>query len=195
LGAAIHTPTYYFSMRDNWNSMMTSELGYEDVTYYYDESPLGEYRYHMATPFRAIGSIAFIVGSYGLVTAEYEYVNYNQARFYDSESGYSDLNEEIKGKYTSPVNVRAGTEWRIQNFRVRGGFGYYGSPYEAGNKRGEKFLFSGGAGYRGKYFFCDLAFIWSQTKDDYYFYDPALTNPSRNIYTTNTIVTTFGVRF
>ncbi len=197
IGAAIHTPTYYGNMRDSWNSQMTAEIAYEKntITTNYQESPLGTYDYQMTTPFRAIGSIAFIIGSYGLVSGEYEYVNYNQARFYDSSNGYNDLNKEIKAKYTSPVNVRAGTEWRIQNFRVRGGFGYYGSPYQSGIKTGEKYLVSGGLGYRGKHFFCDLAYIWSQTKDDYYFYDSALVNPSHNIYTAHSVVATFGVRF
>ena len=197
IGAAIHTPTYYGNMQDIWNSQMTSQLEFtkgiiETTT---KDSPIGNYDYQMVTPFRAIGSVAFIVGSYGLVSAEYEYVNYNQTRFYDSTSGYSDLNKEIKAKYASPVNVRAGTEWRIQNFRVRGGFGYYGSPYQSGVKTGEKYLVSGGIGYRGKYFFCDLAYVWSQTKDDYYFYDPSLVNPSKNIYTDNSVVATIGVRF
>jgi hypothetical protein len=191
IGAAIHTPTYYGNMRDNWNSQMQSKLTFIDTTAY---SPLGSYDYQMVTPFRAIGSIAFIAGSYGLVSAEYEYVNYNQARFYDSRSGYSDLNKEIKAKYASPVNVRIGTEWRIQDFRIRGGFGYYGSPYQTGIS-GERYLISGGLGYRGKYFFCDLAYIWSQTKDDYYFYDSSLVNPSSNTYIDHTMVATIGVRF
>ena len=43
---------------------------------------LGEYDYQMSTPFRAIGSIAFTIGNIGLISGEYEYVNYNQARFY-----------------------------------------------------------------------------------------------------------------
>jgi hypothetical protein len=202
IGAAIHTPTFYGNMRDNWNSSMTSVLNYttnsnnsatDEVTY--QESPLGTYDYQMTTPFRAIGSLAFIIGSYGLITGEYEYVNYDQARFYNSSSSYSDLNDQIKSTYTSPVIVRAGTEWRIMNFRIRGGFDYYGSPYSSGNLTGKKYQVSGGIGYRGQHFFCDLAYIWSQVKDDYYLYDPALVNPSQNTYTQNSVVATFGVRF
>ena len=197
IGAAVHTPTYFGNMRDSWNSQMTAEIAYEKniITTNYQESPLGSYDYQMMTPFRAIGSVAFIVGTYGLVSAEYEYANYNQARFYDSKSCYSDLNKEIQTKYSSPVNIRTGTEWRIRDFRVRGGFGYSGSPYKTGNKTGEKFLASGGLGYRGKYFFCDLAYVWSQTKDDYYFYDSALVNPSKNVYTSHSVVATLGIRF
>ena len=195
IGAAIHTPTYYGNMRDNWNSQMSGQLGYDNVFTNTQQSPLGSYDYQMTTPFRAIGSVAFIIGTYGLISGEYEYVNYNQARFYDQNSGYNDLNKQISAAYTSPVNVRAGTEWRIEDFRIRGGFGYYGSPYQSGPKTGEKYVVSGGVGYRGKYFFCDLAYVWTQTKDDYYFYDSSLVNPSSNTYTDNSVVATFGVRF
>jgi hypothetical protein len=202
IGAAIHTPTYYAFMRDYWNSDMTSVLNFytnsndpSRDTVAYQSSPLGNYDYQMATPFRAIGSIAFIIGSYGLISGEYEYVNYNQARFYDSGTGYSEINDNIKSKYKSPVIVRAGTEWRIMDFRVRGGFGYWGSPFANGSNSGEKYQVSGGIGYRSKYFFCDLSYVWSQTKSDYYLYDPSLVDPSKNDYYGNTIVATFGVRF
>jgi hypothetical protein len=160
-------------------------------------SPDGYYEYQMSTPFRAIGSLAFIIGQYGLISAEYEYVNYDQARFYSYEnsSEFTGVNEDIKASYKSPLNIRAGTEWRIKDFRVRGGFGYYGKPYQSDIDTGEKFVASGGIGYRSKYFFADLTYVWSQTKDNYYFYDSNLVNPSINKLFTNVILTTFGVRF
>jgi hypothetical protein len=196
IGVAAHTPTYYGNMRDSWNSVMTSNFTdstqWNATTY----SPLGSYDYHMATPFRAIGSLAVTIGQFGLITGEYEYVNYNQARFYAVDtSNYSDVNSDIKSKYTSPVNVRFGTEWRIQYFRVRAGFGYYGSPYKSGINSGEQYVISGGIGFRSKYFFADAGYSWSQMKSDYYFYDSALVNPSKNTIYYNNIFMTFGVRF
>jgi hypothetical protein len=196
IGAAIHTPTYYGYMRDDWNSDITSVFSDNPQWSNTQYSPLGTYRYHMTTPFRAIGSLAFIISKYGLLSAEYEYVNYNQARFHSSdEYSYESVNGDIKSSYSSPVNVRAGTEWRILNFRVRGGFGYYGSPYGAGSTVGERWVASGGVGYRGKYFFVDMAYTWSKMTQDYYFYDPTLVNPSKNTLRSNLISTTFGVRF
>ena len=196
IGAAIHTPTYYGNMKDSWNSSMTSV--FKDSTQWNRTiySPLGYYDYQMATPFRAIGSLAFTIGNYGLISAEYEYVNYNQARFYSGDtSNFSSVNSEIKSSYTSPVNVRFGTEWRIDHFRVRGGFGYYGTPYKSGSSTGEQFVISGGIGYRAKYWFFDAGYSWTQMKSDYYFYDPTLVNPSHNTLYSNNIFATFGVRF
>jgi hypothetical protein len=196
IGAAIHTPTWYWSMRDSWNSSIasafTDSTQWNSIVY----SPLGNYDYQMATPFRAIGSVAFTIGSYGLISAEYEYVNYNQARFYSKDNtSFSDVNDVIKSSYKSPVNVRFGTEWRIYHFRIRGGFGYYGSPYTSGTNNGEQFVVSGGFGYRAKYWFVDTGYSWSQMKSDYYFYDPTIVNPSQNTLYSNNIFTTFGFRF
>ena len=195
IGASIHTPTYYGNMKDNYNSYMFASFDSLASTPQY--SPLGYFNYQMATPFRAIGSLAFIIGQYGLISAEYEYVNYNQARFYSTEgsSVFQDVNDEIKASYKTPLNIRFGTEWKIQDFRVRGGFGYYGTPYQSGLNTGERYVASGGIGYRGKHFFADLTYVWSQTKQEYYFYNRTLVNPSYNTLSSNTILTTFGLRF
>lgn len=197
IGVAVHTPTWYGNMKDTWNSYMFASFDSLESTPQY--SPDGYYEYRMLTPFRAIGSMAFIIGQYGLFSAEYEYVNYNQARFYTYEgsSVFSNENENIKASYKTPVNIRCGTEWRIRDLRLRGGFGYYGSPYQDNINDGEKFVASGGIGYRGKHFFFDLSYVWSQTRDKNYLYtyDPGLAEPSYNKLVTNTILTTFGFRF
>jgi hypothetical protein len=105
------------------------------------------------------------------------------------------VNEEIKASYKTPLNIRVGTEWKIQNFYLRGGFGYYGKPYKSDIYTGEKYVASGGFGYRGKHLFADISYVWSQMKEEYYLYDPALVNPSHTTLSSNTILTTFGVRF
>jgi hypothetical protein len=192
IGVAIHTPTYYSNMRDSWNSTMTGEF---DSGSNSSSSPLGSFDYHLTTPFRAIGSIAFIVGKFGLVSGEYEYVDYSKSSFSASDASFSDVNSNIKNKYKSPLNLRFGTEWRIQNFLLRGGFGYYGSPYQSGINTSEMYVASFGCGYRVNHFFVDMTYRWAQSKEDYYFYDPIMVNPSQNRYTTNTLTATVGFRF
>ena len=195
IGASIHTPTYYGFMRDNYNSSMIATFDSLNSTPQY--SPDGYYDYQMMTPFRAIGSLAFIIGQFGLVSAEYEFVNYDQARFYSSGTNeFTGVNDEIKAKYKIPLNLRFGTEWRIWDFRIRGGFGYSGTPYvNSQSNIGERFSASGGIGYRGRYFFTDLTYVWSQMKKEYYFYDSNLVNPSHNTQTSSTIIGTLGFRF
>ena len=194
IGVAVHTPTYYSNMRDNWNSYVDAQFDPPLVSNI-QSSPDGVNNYQMTTPFRAIGSLAFIISKYGLVSAEYEYVNYNQARISATGEDFSGVTTSIKNDYTSPVIIRAGTEWRISDFRIRGGFGYSGSPYKSGINTGERYMASGGIGYRGKHLFADISYVWSQMSENYYLYDMTLVNPATIKYSTHSATITLGVRF
>ena len=156
---------------------------------------MGNFDYTLTTPFRAMGSLAFIIGQYGLVSADYEYVNYSQASFSSSTESYKTVNDAIKSDYKSWGNIRIGTEWRITNFRVRGGFGYFSNPFTGGINNSERFQVSGGFGYRAKHFFADVTYVWSRMNQDYYMYDANMVNAAAISYYTNTVSTTIGFRF
>jgi hypothetical protein len=200
IGASIHTPTWYPSMYDQWSSSMQSTFTNTDWNSS-QFSPLGSYDYELRTPFRALGSLAFILGQYGLISADYEYVDYSQASFNSTYDSYTDVNNQIESDFKSWGNIRVGTEWRISNFRVRGGFGYFSNPskvinpYTGKTNNNEKYQASGGFGYRTKHFFADLTYVWSKTNQDYYLYDASMVNPANVSYYTNTVSTTVGFRF
>ncbi|MBM3403635.1 MAG: hypothetical protein FJY10_01950 [Bacteroidetes bacterium] len=195
VGAAIHTPTYFGNLQDDWNSSMLAT--YDSVLDPgLQKSPYGQYEYDLMTPWRAIGSLSFLIGQYGLISAEYEYVDYGRARFYaDEKDVFSDINKEISNKYLSPVNFRAGTEWRIGKVFLRAGYAYYGSPYKNGANDGMRYAISGGIGFRNNHFFADLGYTYSHQRDDYYLYDPNLVNPATIDYFTNNAIATFGIKF
>lgn len=193
-GASIHTPTWFPSMRDRWSASMQSTFTNAEWNAV-QGSPVGDYDYRLTTPFRAMGSLAFILGQYGLISADYEYVNYSQARFNSTYDSYDDVNHAISSDYRSWGNIRAGTEWRVSNFRIRAGFGYFSNPYTGGTNNSERYQVSGGLGYRAKHFFADVTYVWSRMNQDYYLYDPAMVNPALITYYTNTVSTTVGVRF
>jgi len=194
VGVSIHTPTWYPNMHDEWFSSIESNFtnsSWNTIQY----SPIGNYNYQLITPFRAMGSIAFIVGQYGLFSADYEYVNYSQGRFTSSGESYQDINREIQDSYQSWGNIRFGTEWRIQNLRIRGGFAYFSNPYKNGINNSERYQISGGLGYRGRHFFADVSYVWNSMKADYYLYDPALVAPAHITQYTSSVLTTIGFRF
>lgn len=194
IGASIHTPTWFPSMRDQWSSSMESTFTNTswNATQY---SPLGSFDYQLTTPFRAMGSVAFIIGQYGLVSADYEYINYGQAFFNSTSDNFRTVNDQIKTDYKSWGNIRVGTEWRMSNFRIRGGFGYFSNPYTGGTNNNERFQVSGGLGYRAQHFFADVTYVWSKMNQDYYLYDASMVNPAAISYYTNTVSATIGVRF
>jgi len=195
IGVAVHSPTWYPNMYDHWYS--TTSSYFKDSTQWNSivNSPAGDYYYYMRTPFRAIGSLAFIIGNYGLISAEYEYVNYSQAKLNASDYSFTDVNNEIQGSFRSWGNIRLGTEWRISDFRIRAGAAYYSNPYTAPGVDGVRYTISGGAGYRIKHFYADVTYQWAQSKEEYYLYNYAGMSPSVNTLTTSTVLTTIGFRF
>jgi hypothetical protein len=197
IGASIHTPTWYTNMHDEWFSSMQSNFKITswNATSY---SPLGYYDYRLRTPFRAMGSLAFIIGQYGMVSADYEYVDYSQARFNSNNDNYTDINGQISSTYKSWGNIRLGTEWCLGNFRVRGGFAYFSNPYTGAAAKinnTEKYQASGGFGYRSRYFFADVTYVWSRTQENYYLYDASMVPPAQLTLSTHSVLTTVGFRF
>jgi hypothetical protein len=196
IGVAIHSPTWYPNMHDHW---------YSTTSAYYDlgsglndnsqNSPVGDYSYYMRTPFRAIGSLAFVIGNFGLISAEYEYVNYSQGKLTAPDYSFTTENNDIKSSFQSWGNIRVGTEWRIADFRIRAGAAYYSNPYTTSGIDGARYTISGGAGYRIKHFYADVTYQWAQSKEEYYLYNYAGMLPSTNTLTTSTVLTTIGFRF
>jgi len=192
-GAAIHTPTWYPDVNDYYNSYMAAT--YDSVLNYPAQaSPEGFYNYQMMTPFRAIGSLALFIGNLGFISGEYEYVAYNQARYKAPGDDFEDINTVIRNDYSSPVNFRIGTEWRILIMRIRGGFGYYGSPDRSGDI-GPRYIISGGFGVHLQRFFADIAYQWTKSESQYYLYDLTMVNAANLTLYSHTITTTVGVKF
>ncbi|MCR4560170.1 MAG: hypothetical protein K5685_08835, partial [Bacteroidales bacterium] len=83
-GAAIHTPTW-FGVDDKFYATMTTQYKTEEYPFetmtgnYNDYDPLQ--KYNLQTPFKAIASAAFIAPGVGLLSFDYEYVDYSLMKF------------------------------------------------------------------------------------------------------------------
>lgn len=168
VGAAFHTPTY-FELTDRWETNTEADL---DGYYNQFNTPTGEYEYSLTTPLRAIGSLAFIIGSNGLISAEYEFVDYNSTmRLHASDYTFSAENRDIQYLYSGTSNLRFGTEWRVSNFSFRGGYALYGSPYGFEEKELRTNSYSLGVGFNAnRNFSLDLAYVYARRQQDYYLY-------------------------
>jgi long-subunit fatty acid transport protein len=189
IGAAFHTPTYYFSMRDSWYTNTTSDVFALSLGSQYFgnvESITGDYNYRLTTPMRFIGSVAFVIKEIGFISAEYEYADYSSAKFGASDYGFDVENTSIGSIFQATHNLRFGTEWRISKLSLRAGYAYYPSAYSTSPETGEAYndgsrrSFSGGIGYRWNDLALDFAYVRSTMKEDYYMYSYA--NPELDIY-------------
>jgi hypothetical protein len=226
-GVAIHSPTWY-SLTDIQNTSLTANT--ENYGIFYSGSATNtaqaqenQYEYSLRTPWRAVASATVMLGTMGFWSVDYEFVDYTSSRFNMDEGfstnvsynkSYQDaVNEVIKTYYTKASNVRTGLELRLDNFFLRGGFGYYGNPYSSGtydNRKlpnAQRLEFSGGLGIRFESTFIDFAFVHRQYTDNEQPYTLPQTNvantpyfgmivPTATIKTAqNNAVLTFGVKF
>ncbi len=192
IGAAFHSPTWYFSMRDTWSIYLSSELEWFSGD---TLMPVRTYKYKLTSPMRLIGSLGFVIKKMGFVSFEYEYVNYGQAKLNAKDYGFATENTNIGNYYTSTHNLRAGIEWRVSRFSLRGGYALYGSPYKNGLNDGARQSISGGLGYKADNFALDFAYVYSTKNEDYYFYTSNNSdyqpNPVQNTFTDQNFVLTF----
>lgn len=196
IGAAIHTPTSFYSIHDNYSNKVESKFANGDN--YDADSPDGEFDYKLTTPMKMTGGIAFIIGQLGLVSADYEYVDYSEARLRsDEDEDFFDANNNIRSNYTGAHNIRVGTEWIIDQFMIRGGYGMFGSPFKSGINDGEKTTYSFGVGIREKTYFIDFAYMYTKADEDYYLYNisSSLLNPVKNEMITQHFLMTLGWKF
>ncbi|MCF8301981.1 MAG: hypothetical protein K9I94_01795 [Bacteroidales bacterium] len=193
LGGAIHSPTFYSNLSDTWSASMTSQFDNGDS--YTQDSPQGNFDYDLETPWRAIGSMAIFIGQYGFVSADYEFVDYSNARLRSSSDQFFKANDAIRSSYTSVSNLRLGTEWVYDAFSIRGGYAIYGSPYQGGINDEELTSYTFGFGFREKDYFVDLAYVRNEYSTDYYLYSANLVDAAKLDHARSMFMITLGIRY
>ncbi|MBO4417932.1 MAG: hypothetical protein J5801_07465 [Bacteroidales bacterium] len=130
LGASYTTPTIY-NLTDRWSEYMAS--GFDGTTSCKpaeSESPVLSCDYRVKAPSRLSLGAAVVLGREGLISFDYERVNYGKTRmadnysdFNDSGNSYVDVNKDLS-TFCGNTNIfRVGAEWNIFNdFTLRGGF-------------------------------------------------------------------------
>jgi len=198
LGVAIHTPTFY---------NMTDYYSYEAQSYYYTPDSNGdtdyysngdgelESTYELYTPMRLITSAAVVIPKFGIVSADYEYVKYFQARLRSNDLNFDDVNDTIQNIYKSGHNLRLGAELRLSPLYLRGGLSYYSSPDRAG-KIGAISGYSFGLGIRTKNTFIDFGYNYSSNDLNYKLYEYETGIETSNLkYKNNMFCFTLGFSF
>lgn len=195
IGGAIHTPTYYWSMRDTWYTTHSADLEWTDPASI--SSITGNYEYELRTPMRLMGDFALIIGKVGLISAEYEFTDYSTARLNSRDYGFGDENSAVRQSYQATHNLRIGTEWRVDNMSLRAGYALYANPYSDNLNDGKRQSLSFGVGYNFGTFNVDFAYVRWIKNEDYYLYstDNYQTNAVENAYLGQNFALTLRSRF
>jgi hypothetical protein len=191
IGAAVHTPTF-FNMHDSWSNSMESKFDNINTT---STSPDGSFDYQITTPMREIGSIAIQIGQYGTISADYEFVDYSQARLSSKTYDFADENQNIMENYTATHNIKVGAEVVLGLFSIRGGYAIYGSPYKASADNGKRTAISAGFGIIDKGYFIDFGYVYTISKDNYNLFNANYIDAAKNKYSANSFLITMGFKF
>ncbi|HET6557616.1 MAG TPA: outer membrane protein transport protein [Prolixibacteraceae bacterium] len=206
LGVAFHTPTFY-KLNDLYDNSMESSITYDDgVTENTSAVPEkeGVYDYEIVTPMKTILSAALVVGKAGLISVDYEYVDYGTAELKNGSGGYNyfDENQAISKAYKPVGNLHVGGELRVnRSFSLRGGYEYFPSPYKASyldaynpNTTTSYSTFAGGFGFRQGGVFFDAAYKHVVSDENTKLY-PGAAHMALYDTNKNNVVFTLGFRF
>lgn len=216
LGLAVHTPSFY-NITESYSVFVETDTENYKGLLNQDASSLtgnvSDFKYWLMTPYKVIGSASYVLREAadvrrqkGFITADIEFINYKSSSFStDAEADNSQetkdyfkaLNDVIDNAYKGAFNFRLGGELKFNTVMVRAGAAYYGNPYKnIIGEKGNRFLLSGGLGYRHKGMFIDVTYVHNMTKDVHvpYRLDSA-PNVMANIKnTTGNAVLTFGFK-
>lgn len=161
IGAAVQTPTVNNIIED-WKE--SGETKYLDSGFNDDaESPLGQGEYTMISPGRANFGIAYTLGRFGIVSADYEVCNYGNMKYkaggYDRDY-FEEVNEIIRETFKASHAFRFGAEIKpLPEVALRAGYGFTTNPEKIEDIPQIKSRnLSFGIGYSSKNsFFADIA--------------------------------------
>jgi hypothetical protein len=203
IGAAYHLPAYYY-LTDTYNASMQSAF-VPEVVYPVDEYgnyiENAEFDYRIITPAKYVGSLGLTLAKFLILSTDIEYIDYASMELVEEgdEYNFSGENQTINDIYRGNINLKSGAEVRIDNFYLRGGFGFYGSAYKENEENADanNYWYSGGFGFRNKKAFIDFALVYMAGSERYVVYDMQSLPASTSELDVNTIrsLVTLGVKF
>lgn len=206
IGGSITTPTRY-SINETYSAAMSSSWkNYEYLPGLFlnrEGSNTGSLNssYTLVTPWKLSAGASYVFGKHGLISADVEQVNYSSASYRSNTQGISfkSDNNEIKSAYRPVTNVRVGGEFRLSEWRFRGGYSIMPDPFSEKQNGTKKSIssVSAGIGYRVSKFYIDLAYIHSMGNNSYRPY--TLDNPNSPLLsysqTSDYMVATIGFTY
>ena len=165
LGFTFQTPTWY-ALNEEYEASMVANYD----NYYFEEEDvnlgrveaLSDFilgRYNLNSPLRLGGGATFFLGKNGFISADVDWVDYSAARINSNDFDEGPDNLAIRSYYTSTVNYRVGAEFRVNAFRIRGGYAHFGDPYADSDFDRSTQQISGGLGFKMNNFSADFALV------------------------------------
>jgi hypothetical protein len=147
LGGSYQSPTWY-RLNDDLSQRINSNLADEDINFI-DFNIINLFEtYTIQTPSKLTGSMAIIFGKNGLLSFDYGYQDFSNAKLRpQSDSNFQTVNNDIANTLGAVSTFRLGGEYRIAQVSLRAGYRFEESPYANTDTIGDLNSISGGIGY------------------------------------------------
>tara|TARA_B100000989_G_scaffold173178_1_gene129861 strand:- start:1752 stop:3245 length:1494 start_codon:yes stop_codon:yes gene_type:complete len=162
IGLTYQSPTW-FKLEDENIQSIRSDILEDDYIIQYDINPnTVNYfeEYNFKAPSKSTISLAYVFGSRGLISVDYEHSRPSNSNFKDnngSSSYLNNLNNLIDQKFSKSSNsLRIGGEYRIKNYSLRVGTYKYEGILNDGDNNISGISF--GFGYNFGYFDIDIGY-------------------------------------
>lgn len=167
LGFAYQSPVWYNLGEDYLD--YDEQIYVSNVNEYYTEnSGVSRYYYDLRVPSKYTGSFAYIFDKYGLFSIDYVYRNHSNITL--TNGAFNEENQNFSKFLRSTNEVRLGTEWRIEQFSLRGGYHFEQSPYKNAISTDNKEGYSFGLGYNFGAVKIDLSYQQDSQTGTYDYY-------------------------
>ena len=223
-GVAFHSPTYY-KLTDRFSQGLSTAFYPLNGTSYtlVDGTDIYRMDYDLRTPWRFVGSVAAVIGTKGILSADYEYVATDNIRVKDDwEGNYHHFTEnryttdDVKAYLQGQHIIRLGGEYRITpKWSLRAGYSYQTGAAKNEVKEDQVDVnvcgistaytydlstqyMTAGFGYRHNHFYFDMSYVHKYRKNNYHLF-PGI-NDLPTVYDevkdhNNRISATIGFRF
>ncbi len=197
IGVSYTSPTW-MTIDEDYSAYMSSTFLNSTPAFIDAETSINTTSYRISSPQKITGSLGFILGNYGIISADVDWVNYASMRMHsnrDNRDRARGVNAAIDETYRNTINARVGGELRLDNYALRAGYQYCQNPYNKDfiNSDNATSIYSAGFGYRTRSFFIDFAYSLMNLKDSFSLYeysDIATSTMNRNSY-----IMTLGFKF
>ena len=197
-GLSYQSPTWFTEIIENTNIINNDgffgdteiEVSNSDVIYdntFGGNLPIQELLYKLRTPSKITASTAIIFGEIGLISFDYSTNNYKG--LYLSGDDFSQENLFFDNQLRRSDAMRFGTEWRINNLSVRGGYVFEQNPFINSISSDNLESYSLGLGYNFGTVKLNLSYKKSNKTDQYNFYPQYNEVEATQLNINNTIIT------
>jgi long-subunit fatty acid transport protein len=192
LGLTHHSKTYY-ELEETYQTNMTTN--FFDGDEFTAISPLNYFNYKLNTPAKSIGSLAIVFAKKGLITIDYESIDYGSSTLSSNNYNFFTENNNIIDFYRRTNNKKIGIEWKIKDIAFRGGYAIFGSPFNNNLNNDRKYI-SGGIGFQTGAYFFDIAIISCLQDEEYMLYESIETTQIAEIGVSNqTLIISCNYKF